>query len=267
MSFYKIFAVVLTPFLFLSACSSSDEDASNVELIDGEEEPETDSDSTRPAKSDEDESEKESTSESITVKEKQNSGPGEPFDIGPADGDKMAVVGVAFDDKLNFRSGPDPSDSIVGSAAPLDFSIDIVSQGEGLLFTKNAWWKTKIDGKDSYANFAFLGALGDELGMSSDIENALEDNNTQSSIDDLIAAITLIRGDEDTKSVVIKKASNITDTKGTVMFDMIGLKDDAVKGERLEITYAVNEDRDEFTFETAVVQSICSRGVTAGKCL
>lgn len=81
---------------------------------------------------------------------------GGPFDIGPAAGSTMDVVGVAYDDVLNFRSDHDASSSIVDTAAPFSTSPAIVSSGAGWLLPSSAWWNVTVDGVNAWANFRYL---------------------------------------------------------------------------------------------------------------
>ena len=263
------FSVLLTA-IALASCSS---DTPIIDLEETEEntgvkesEKETSEEDASKENGDDKEDSDSTSAKDTEAATKQNSGTGTSFEIGPVDGEYMAVVGVAFDDKLNFRSGPDPSDSIVNSLAPLDFDLALISQGEGLLFTNNAWWKVKVDGQDAYANFTYLGSLGVVQDQTTDIEAELGIENIQASPEKLVDAIAQVSADSDASKTIISEATALSPTSGTISFDLLGYKDDALKGERFKVEYAISTTTPkEYTLSAVEVTAICSRGTAQDK--
>lgn len=188
--------------------------------------------------------------------------PGQPFDIGPGEGQVMAVVGVRHDDVLNLRSRPDPEAAIVATAAPLAGTPEIRSAGEGRLLDPGAWWKLTVGGQEAWANLRFVAALGTSDDLLAELSGQLGSLEA-ATIDDLVAAIADARGSEDPPSRTVEVAPP-TPTSRT--FDLLDLGDDAIRGERIAIT--VDAGDGQVTLVAAERTLICSRGVSDdGLCL
>ncbi|MEL7157140.1 MAG: hypothetical protein AAFN30_11125 [Actinomycetota bacterium] len=193
---------------------------------------------------------------------------GDPFDIGPGQGDRLDVVGVAHDDELNFRVLPDAGSTIVDAVAPQATSPVVISQGEGRLLTRSAWWHVTVGGQDAWANFSFLGMLGgtddvfDELSAQLGV---IEEAN----LDDLVAAIASVRGSDGPEP----RVTYVTDPdagsgRREVVVDIIGYGDDALKGERFTLTVTDAGDAgDGVRLIAAEATLICGRGVSGEACV
>lgn len=279
----RIAPLVLAAFvLFVTACSDGGDDDSGsttttapptttaaatetVEGGDGQTEPTVD----EPSEGDPDEADGTTTRATSTPVE--DNLPGEPFFIGPARGEAMDVVGVRYNDVLNLRALPDPGADIVTTAAPLSAAPTLVSSGEGRLLTSAAWWEITADGEPVWANATFLGSLG-PAGDVTDELPALE----ASSLSDLAEAVGATRGDGPEPLVVFATEPVAIDGNGgEATIDVIGLGDDAVKGERIDIRYDFiydNPDADNrevvgYRLTSATATAICGRGVSSdGRC-
>lgn len=200
--------------------------------------------------------------------------PGDPFDIGPPAGDQLDVVGVRHDDVLNFRERPDASAPIVDTAAPASTTPRVVSSGEGRLLANSAWWKVTVDGQTAWANFRFLGMLGPTDDVFVDLADSLSSTSAPT-VEELIEDIAASRasGPEPTVEMVTSIAG--LDANGAeVTVDVLGIGDDAVKGERLLLTFDLTfddpdaADREVEAYELVGAQRtvICSRGRTGDAC-
>lgn len=199
--------------------------------------------------------------------------PGEPLDFGPAKGTKLIVVGVMYDDTLNFRVDPSPKATIVSTAAPLA-SADIVAAGEAWSAPGGVWWKVSIGGNDAWANQKFLGMEGNVINELDAVE---ADLGTLEFGDLREAALTVANSrasDSDpTSRVQFAEEPLAFDTAtGSVVVDVLDLGDDSVKGERLRIWVENIYDessgdegaQDLIGVEVISVEatSICGRGVS-----
>ena len=186
---------------------------------------------------------------------------GDFFDIGPRAGEPLDVVSVRFDDVLNFRVLPDAGADIVDTAAPLSSQPVVLSQGEGRLFPSSAWWKVTVGGLDAWANFTFLGMLGNDADIFADLA-PLE----AATVDDLVAAVVAARTSPppEPRVTIVRDVEEVAGGNQEIVVDIANLGDDALKGERvtLEIEPLANSVR----LVAATATAICGRGVSNGLC-
>lgn len=200
---------------------------------------------------------------------------GTVYDIGPASGEVLDVVGVRYDDVLNIRDQASVSGSVVATAAPFAANPQLVSGGEGLLFNPNggAWWKVTVDGTQAWASAAFLGQVSPS---SEDLFPQLSANMASTTapdanalIDDIAAALA----DGPTPSVVFSTEPLGIDAIGSeATIDVIGLGDDSLKGWRIQILFnnvfddinAANPEIVGVELTSATAFPICQRGLQGG---
>lgn len=192
--------------------------------------------------------------------------PGNPFDIGPPEGDRLDVVGVAYDDELNFRVLPDPSSTIVNSVAPEASSPVVLSLGEGRLLTNSAWWHVTVDGEEAWANFTFLGMLGSTSSIGLDLFDRLPSTEF-ATVDDMANAVADLRAGGPVPTVTFVTEPTLLTGEQSVVIDVIGIGDDAVKGERITLFYTDIPGRSGVDLFGADATAICSRGRSGDFCL
>ena len=201
--------------------------------------------------------------------------PGDPFDIGPPAGAELDVVGVRYDDVLNFRERPDPSAPIVDTAAPESTTPRVVSAGDGRLLTRSAWWRVTVGGEEAWANLRFLGMLGATDDVFDELADALP-STSAATVDELVEAIGESRASGPEPSVELVTPVEGLDADGAqVTIDVIGLGDDAVKGERILLTFDLTfddpnaSDREVVSYELVGASStaICGRGLSGEACV
>ncbi len=204
---------------------------------------------------------------------------GEPLDFGPAPGTLLHVVGVAWDDELNFRVSPDPASDIVLSAAPRR-PLDLAAAGESWNAPGGVWWRVTVAGEDAWANQRYLGALGAPVAAFDQIAAELE-TLEYPTLDEVADAVAATRASAEPESrVVLVNEPLMFDAGGVLFVDVMDLGDDSVKGERIRIDLApvwqAEEDAaDAGEPELVAVRvteieltPICGRGVTTdGYCL
>ncbi|MEM7340358.1 MAG: hypothetical protein AAF467_16995 [Actinomycetota bacterium] len=192
--------------------------------------------------------------------------PGTPFDIGPPAGEPLDVVGVRFDDSLNFREGPGVNFPIVDDVPSLAATPEIVSAGEGRLLDQSAWWRVTVGGADAWASFRFLGVLGNTESLLADLDPAIASLET-ADVQDLITAVAESRGGggPEPRITQVQEPAGLAGGQTSYVVDVLDLGDDALAGERLSIT--VEEGPGGFTLVGLERTFICNRGVSDGLCL
>ncbi len=192
--------------------------------------------------------------------------PGDPFDIGPPAGEQLDVISVRHDDVLNFRTRPEASAPIVDTVAPLSNTPLVLSRGEGRLFESSAWWMVTVGGQEAWANFAFLGTLGRGDDILADLEAgpALTEAPT---IEAIVASVAASRsGGPEPRVTYVHPITSIGGDDMTATVDVVGIGDDAVKGERF--VFVFEPAGAGYRLGAAERTVICGRGATgAGLCL
>jgi len=185
---------------------------------------------------------------------------GEPFDLGPQAGDILGVVGVAFDDVLNVRSGPGTDRPIVARLEPL--YDNIVATGEHRILTKSIWNQVKVDGKTGWANtsyMAYLGAVDDATSryVANAFNGVIPTAATMLELGMLVADAA--SSDDPPSRVTVTVAPTFGDP-AEITIDIIGLGDDAVFGVRIHIFGQPISGG--FSLKSIEEQVLCGRGIT-----
>jgi hypothetical protein len=177
--------------------------------------------------------------------------PGEPVDFGPAEGDVLGVVGVAYDDALNLRAAPGADQEILARIPPL--YDDLVARGETRELPRSLWIEVDYEGTDGWVNLRYTGYLG----RTTDITVEFVDGLSAATMLELGLSVAEAQG-HDRAEAVITSAPTDGDP-GEVTLDVIGLEDDSVRGVRFHVVGR----RAGGTFAIDQVESttICARGV------
>lgn len=276
-----LLALLLTVALLAAACGSDDADdaSSSTTTETADTTGETASESSTTTEPDVVDSTTTTEAEESTTTTTEDDGvPGEPLDFGPQLGTPLAVVGVEYDDALNFRTEPSPSAAIVTSSPPLADDLDMSALGEAWNAPGGVWWKVNIVGQEAWANQKFLGTLGasvdffdvvaEELGvlMFPDVESAA-----------LAVAETQATTEPESRIVFVGEPLAFNGVGGFATVDVLDVGDDALKGLRLAIETELvydEESGDEGAQDVAFVvltgvemTPICGRGVSDGLCV
>jgi len=201
---------------------------------------------------------------------------GEPLDFGPSAGTPLAIVGVAFDDTLNFRAGPSPDAEILETFGPLSDDLDTSALGEAWAAPSGVWWKVDVAGSEAWANQAFLGGLGNTSSMFDEISTEL-DTLQYDTVEAAALAVAELRASEDPESrIVFAGEPLLFEIGGVAIVDVLDLGDDSVKGERIRVDVDVvfdeasgeegAQDVDYVVVSGVEITPICARGVSGGLC-
>lgn len=184
--------------------------------------------------------------------------PGEPFDFFFQEGDVLAVVGVEFDDVLNVRDLP--AGSIVATLDPL--ADDVVATGNTRSLPTSIWTEVTAGGTTGWASVSFLAYTGVVTDDTSMVVDGLGGIPTAETMLDLGRSIAdFFASDEPPSDIVVSSAPVVGDL-GSVMYDVIGLGDDAVRGLRLHVFGTPDEGGESFSLKSVEVTALCGRGVT-----
>lgn len=181
--------------------------------------------------------------------------PGEPTDIGPADADELAVIGVAGDDVLHLRRGPGVKFDVVAELAPM--ADNVAATGEARQLDRSIWFELTADGVTGWANMAYLGYLG----QVTDVTAQIADLPSGTDLEALAQQVVEQRNPhaEADLTVVVVDGPHTGDL-AEITVDVLGLMDDSVIGERLHIF--AHPDGSRFSVRTVEATTLCSRGVT-----
>ena len=184
---------------------------------------------------------------------------GEPFDIGPAEGDVLGVVGVAYDDVLNVRSGPGTNYAIVATLDPL--FDQIIATGRHRLLTRSIWDEIVVEGVTGWANTRYMTYLGPvDDATARYIENGFGGSTPSApTMLELGMLVADVAKSVDPPSRITVTVAPSEGDLGEVTIDVVGLGDDSVFGIRLHIFGTPTSDG--FALKSIEEQEMCGRGM------
>jgi Bacterial SH3 domain len=189
--------------------------------------------------------------------------PGEPIDFGPAEGDTLAVIGVAHDDVLNLRAAPGADQDIVGEIPPTFDALTALGQTREL--PGSFWIGVDYEGTEGWVNLRFIGYLGDTTDATQMvIDDFGEVPGAETMLDLGFIVAETFASEEPVSEIVLVVAPTVGDL-GEITYDVIGLGDDAVRGVRVHVFG--DPIVEAFTLNAVEVTTLCGRGVDAGACV
>lgn len=192
--------------------------------------------------------------------------PGDDFDIAPAAGSNIAVVGVQYDDTLNVREVPGMDGAIIAELAPT--STDAVATGRARMLTESIWWEvTTADGRIGWVGSSFTAQIGPTNDTTAAVIAALGYTPEEASVQDLafLVAETVDTDPDVPTDLVIVVAPDETGDLAEVTLDVIGLGDDSVRGVRLHVFGTPLPSGDAFALKSVEATDLCdpTRGPTS----
>ena len=196
--------------------------------------------------------------------------PGERIEIYPHEGARLAVVGVAADDKLNVRAGPGTDYPVAFTLEPL--ANDIRATGHNRTVGEGTWAEIDAGGLTGWANVGFLlqpGLVQDLTARWYPSPAERPSATTMTALAQEVErrwrqeSIGSDGTDEPGKRVVVVDGPHSGDL-AEITLDVLGLHDDSLGGIRLHIFAEPAAGR--FTLRTIEVTELCLRGVTNGIC-
>lgn len=189
--------------------------------------------------------------------------PGEPFAGFARRGDVLAVVGVAFDDVLNVRAGPGTNYAVVATLDPL--ADDVTATGRARLLSRSIWYEVTVGSTTGWASSAFLAFLGATDDATAEIIAAMGEIPSAATMLDLGRIVADATASTEPRSRITVTAAPTLGDLGEVIYDVIGLGDDAVFGLRLHV---FGTPGDGFSLKSVERTYLCGRGATSeGLCV
>lgn len=192
--------------------------------------------------------------------------PGERFDIGPREGDVLAVIGVRFDDVLNVRRAPGTDQDVV---AELDnLADDVVATGRGRMLTRSIWWEvTTADGVIGWVGSSFVAKTGATSDVTAQVIAELGYTPEEATMSDLglLVGETIDTDPDVPSSMVMVVEADETGDLGEVTFDLVGLGDDTTRAVRLHVFGQPLDSGDGFGLKSVEQTDMCdpARGPSA----
>ncbi len=209
---------------------------------------------------------------------------GKAFDYGPAKGTIMHVVGVRFDDVLNFRTAPAADAKLVTSKVPGQLLFpQFLSLGTGWLPDNGGiWWQVEINhpenplhGEHAWVNARYLKPLATAINKTNDIVRQI--GLDYAGVEQLRQQLTELRSSDShtVKSVISQDSMGIDARGGSAQIELLGYQDDSVYGEIFYVTFSnrwgVSAANNKIVIAQEIAQvivtPICQRGVAEGLCL
>lgn len=193
--------------------------------------------------------------------------PGEPWDLYvPAEGETIAVVGVAYDDILEVHEAPGELTPLTGTLAPT--SIDVESLGQGRQLPASIWWLVRQGDVEGWVGSRFVSRLGVVNDITSQVVQSIGSIPAAETMLDLGMLVAEQRASTEPPSRIVVSVAPTVGDLGEITIDVVGLGDDAVEGERLHIFGQPTEGGEGFSLMAVEATGMCSRGVTDdGLCL
>lgn len=186
--------------------------------------------------------------------------PGEPIDIGPTAGQVLGVVGVPSGDVLNVRAAPGADQRIVATLDPL--ADDVVATGAARRLAESIWQEVTEEDVTGWVNRAFLAWLGGTDDVTAQIIDVLSERPSAKTMLELGRIVAETRASDQPPSRMTVTVAPTAGDLGEITYDVVGLGDDSVFGERLHVFGRPLDDGRGFSLANVERTLLCARGVT-----
>ncbi len=187
--------------------------------------------------------------------------PGTPSDFGPAEGVRLAVVGVAYDDQLNVRDLPNgnivarlenslegdkrpeiymraaTSDDILATLSLHGDEYGVMATGRTQQLTTTIWHEVRVGDLIGWSSGTFLAALGGTYDTTAEIVERLGETPVAENMRALALKVTGAVASLEPPSLVtfVEDPDTPNGDIGTATVDVVNIGDDSLLGYRLEI--------------------------------
>ena len=189
--------------------------------------------------------------------------PGEPFEGFADNGDVLSVIGVADDDVLNMRAAPGIDQDIVATAAPT--ADNLVATGRARSLPNSIWYEVTLGAETGWVSLSFVAFAGSVDDATAQFFDGA-DSIVAETMTDLGAAVAAEFASQDPPSRITQSVAPVVGDLHEVIYDVVGLGDDAVAGFRLHIFGVPNEEGEGFVLFRIERTTFCTRGVVGDLC-
>lgn len=186
--------------------------------------------------------------------------PGEPIDFGPAAGDEVAVVGVAYDDVLNVRVAPGTDSEVIVELEPT--ATGLIGTGRARSLPESIWFEVEVGGVTGWVSSAFVGYLGLTDDATAEVIETLDETPGAETMLDLGLIVAEAMSSEEPPSRIVMSVAPTVGDLGEVTYDVVGFGDDALGGVRLHVFGDPADGGQGFVLSNVERTFICSRGAT-----
>ena len=184
-------------------------------------------------------------------------------DFGPVAGEALLVAGVAHDDVLNMRSGPGVGNPVVLELAPT--ARDVIAAGTTVDVGSSFWILVEYSDEEGWVNFSFVAYEGGSEDATATVLDQLGGVPSADSMEELGTLVAGTFASAEPQSDIVMVVGPSASEPNVVVFDVIGLGDDSVRGFRLTV---IGEESDGgFVLVAVDAQALCGRGVHDGLCV
>ena len=184
--------------------------------------------------------------------------PGAAFDLAPAPGAVLAVIGVRYDDALHVRYAPGTNQAVIADLAPV--AEDFVATGRARVLTQSIWWEvTTAEGTYGWVSARFTARRGPTNDVTAELIARLGNPPTEGSMLDLGASIADALKSLDpevTSQVVLVVAPTVGDL-GEVTYDVVGFADDSTRAVRVHVFGQLSDSGEGFTLKSVEATDMC----------
>ena len=184
--------------------------------------------------------------------------PGSAFDLAPAPGAVLAVLGVRYDDVLHVRYAPGTDQAVVADLAPV--AEDFVATGRARTLTQSVWWEvTTADGTYGWVSARFTARRGPTFDITSEVIAKLGDPPSADNMLDLgeIVADTMKSDDPEVSPNIVPVVAPTVGDLGEVTYDVVGFADDSTRALRVHVFGQADDGGDGFTLKSAEATDMC----------
>ena len=184
--------------------------------------------------------------------------PGIEFDLAPAAGAVIAVIGVRYDDVLHVRYGPGTDQAVVADLAPV--AEDFVATGRARMLTESIWWEvTTVDGTPGWVSARFTARRGPTVDATSEVIAKL---GSLPSADTMLGLGQIVTGalepiDPEAAPLVIPVVEPTVGDLGEVTYDVVGLADDSTRALRVHVFGQHDIGGEGFALKSVEVTEMC----------
>ena len=188
----------------------------------------------------------------------ENELPGTAFDLAPAPGAVLAVIGVRYDDVLHVRYAPGTDQAVVADLAPV--AEDFVATGRARALTQSIWWEvTTADGTYGWVSAKFTARRGPTIDATSEVNTRLGGLPTAPTMLDLgkIVADALKSADPEVTPHIVPVVAPTAGDLGEVTYDVVGFADDSTRALRVHVFGQPGDGGEGFTLKSAEATDMC----------